>query len=35
VHCGDHGGAAAWLQAAGVEQFELDLLRQRLIDPSS
>jgi protein-tyrosine phosphatase len=31
----DHGGAAAWLHAAGVEQFELDLLRQRLIDPSS
>lgn len=29
----DHDGAAAWLKAAGLEQFELDLLRQRLIDP--
>ena len=28
-----HGGAAAWLQAAGMEQFELNLLRRRLIDP--
>jgi protein-tyrosine phosphatase len=31
----DHGGAGAWLRATGLEQFELDLLRRRLIDPLS
>lgn len=28
----DHGGAAAWLKAGGMEQFELDLLHRRLIE---